>query len=190
MSNTPWYENDALQFLAVTSAFAVLYGLNNYLTPFLHLVPGAHLVHIPSGIKFLMVLIFGITGALSIATVSLVAGMWVYFPGNAGVSLALAAVNALAPLLALKWVSGSFKLDPDLEHLNLKALVKMGLVFSLLNSASNQMVIYWYGLTNDFLTGWGVMVVGDITGFFLSLVLLKSLGRWVKSKAHDPDPWV
>ena len=179
MPSTNWYEHRTFQFMALTLAFATLYTINNAVTPFLHLVPGAHLVHIPSGVKFLMVLIFSFMGALSIATVSLVAGLFVYFPNDHAVSLELALVNAASPLIALKLVTGTFRLDGFLEHLDLNCLIKMGLVFSLVNSALNQLVIFWNGLTNDFLSGFEVMFIGDITGFGLSLLLLKLSARFL-----------
>ncbi|MFM7801848.1 MAG: hypothetical protein ACKO69_06860, partial [Limnohabitans sp.] len=53
--------------------------LNNLLTSPLLLAPGAHLVHLPSGIKLLLVLVFGLVGALSIFTVSLAAGYGFFF---------------------------------------------------------------------------------------------------------------
>ena len=180
MTTNTWYERSAFQFMALTLAFATLYAINNAATPFLYLVPGAHLVHIPSGIKFLMVLIFSFMGALSIATVSLMAGLLFYFPNHHGVSVELALVNALSPLLTLKLVTGTFRLGGFLEHLNLNSLIKMGLVFSLTNSVLNQLVIYWNGLTTDFLSGLEVMFIGDITGFGISLMLLKLSARFVK----------
>ncbi len=180
MTTNTWYENNAVQFTALTLAFATIYAVNNAATPFLHLVPGAHLVHIPSGIKFLMVLIFSFMGALSIATVSLVAGLFFYFPNHLGVSIELALVNALSPLLALKLVTGTFRLGGFLEQLKLNNLIKMGLIFSLTNSALNQLVIYWNGLTTDFISGLEVMFMGDITGFAISLLLLKLSARLVK----------
>jgi hypothetical protein len=180
MPSNTWLENSVNQFIALTLAFATLYAINNAATPFLHLVPGAHLVHIPSGIKFLMVLVFSFMGALSIATVSLVAGLFFYFPNDYAVSLELALVNAASPLLALKLVTGTFRLGGFLEQLHLKKLIKMGLVFAVANSALNQLVIYWNGLTTDFLSGLGVMLVGDITGFAISLMLLKLSARFVE----------
>jgi hypothetical protein len=89
-------------------------------------------------------------------------------------------VNALSPLLALKLVMGTFKIGGFLEHLDLNRLIKMGLAFSLANSALNQLVIYWNGLTTDFLSGLEVMFIGDITGFGIALMLLKISARFVK----------
>jgi hypothetical protein len=57
----------------------------------------------------------------------------------------------------------------------------MGIVFSLTNSALNQLVIYWNGVTHDFLTGFQVMFIGDITGFAIYLSCsLKLSARFLK----------
>lgn len=165
--------NPFLKYLALTLVFGAIYSINNLLTPFLRLVPAAHLVHVPSGIKFLMVLIFWLTGALSIATVSLLAGIFVYFPDSYLVSAELALVNAASPLLTLIFFKGATTLDELIAQLNWSRVLRMGIVFSILNSSMNQLVLYWNGITTDFLTGIEVMLIGDITGFYITISLLK-----------------
>ena len=168
-----------LRLLALTVLYGLFYALNNWLTPFLHLVPAAHLVHIPSGIKFLMVLVFWTTGAASIAVVSLLAGLLVYFPDNWLLCFELALVNALSPLLTIQLFLGPLALDALIQQLSWSKLLKMGLVFSILNSAMNQLVVYWHGVTTDILSGLEVMFIGDITGFYITLSLLKLLSPLV-----------
>ena len=56
-------------FTFLVIGYGFLYFLNNALTDSLYVVPGAHLVHLPSGIKILMVLVAGLTGSLAIAVV-------------------------------------------------------------------------------------------------------------------------
>lgn len=169
-----------LKFLTLTLAFGALYTINNLLTPFLRLLPAAHLVHIPSGIKFLMVLIFWLTGVLSIATVSLLAGLFVYFPDNYWVSIELAVVNAVAPLLSLMFFKGSMPLDELISQLNWSKLLRMGVVFSILNSSMNQMVLFWNGITSDVLSGIEVMLIGDVTGFYITMTLMKLFNQYFK----------
>lgn len=168
------------RFFTLTVFYGFAYTINNLLTPFLHLVPAAHLVHIPSGIKFLMVLIFWFTGALSIAVVSLLAGLFVYFPENDALCLELALVNALSPVLTLKLFLGTLELDELIKQLTWTKLLKMGLVFSVLNSAMNQLVVYWHGITADILSGLEVMFIGDITGFYITLSAMKLITPFFK----------
>ena len=59
-------------FVFISAIYSVIYFFNNWATSFLYLLPGAHLVHIPTGFKLLFVLIAGITGALAIGFVSFI----------------------------------------------------------------------------------------------------------------------
>jgi hypothetical protein len=174
------FNDPVLKFLALTLAFGIIYSINNLLTPFLRLVPAAHLIHIPSGIKFLMVLIFWLTGALSIATVSMLAGIFVYFPDNYSVCAELALVNAISPLLTLFFFKGAAPLDELIAKLNWSRVLRMGIVFSILNSSMNQLILYWNGITFDFLTGLEVMMIGDITGFYITISILKFFYLFLK----------
>ena len=85
-----------------TLAYGLIYSLNNALTGFLYLMPGAHLVHIPSGVKLLLVLVGGPAAALGIALVSAASSWFFMFPGEVALTLALATVNGTAPLWARK----------------------------------------------------------------------------------------
>ena len=95
-----FWHNRAVTYLVLTLLFGGFYALNNAITAPLLLAPGAHLVHLPSGIKFLLVLVFGLVGALSIFTVSLCAALAFYFTGDPLLSFELAVANGLAPLKA------------------------------------------------------------------------------------------
>lgn len=179
-----WFERKWALFLLLTCSFALVYAVNNALTDSLRLVPGAHLVHLPSGIKLVMVLIFEWIGAASIAVVSVLAGYFFYFPEQAGVSAALALINALAPWLTLKLVAGG-DMDGWIARLTPQRFIATGLVFAGLNSAMNQLVIYWDGLTENIINGMGVMFVGDITGVYITLALLKVLSHLLRSRRRS-----
>ena len=172
-----WTDNLTLRFLGITCLFGITYAINNALTPWLNLVPGAHLVHVPSGIKLILVLIFELTGAVSIATVSLIAGLFFYFPGQPFVGAELAFVNALAPLLTVALLTSKDGIDGWLESLRRDKILLMGLTYSALNSSLNQLVIYWNHLTDDIISGLEVMFIGDLTGVFINMLILKLIGR-------------
>lgn len=57
--------SQSLLLIGLVVGYTLIYLANNHLTSTLYLVPGAHLIHIPSGIKILMVLITGWVGALA-----------------------------------------------------------------------------------------------------------------------------
>ena len=168
-----FWHNRAFTFLALSLSFGAVYALNNLLTAPLLLAPGAHLVHLPSGFKFLLVLVFGSLGALSVFTVSFCAAMGFYFSGNLALSFELAAVNAIGPLLTRKFFLEHWSLHGNLTNLNWKTLSAMGLMFSVLNSSLNQLVLYWNQVISNMVDGLQIMLIGDITGVFLVLGFIR-----------------
>ncbi len=168
-------------------AFALTYGLaysiNNALTGFMYLLPGAHLVHIPSGFKLLFVLIGGPLAAVGIALVCLAGGLFFMFPGLLGLSLTLAAVNGLAPLLAIKLLMGRTSAPSDLSQLTVVKFLQLGGLFAFVNTSLNQMVLYWNGMTENFAGGMAVMFLGDLSGCYIVMLLVKGVGRVLQLKS-------
>lgn len=166
-----------MTFVFVAFAYLLIHAVNNVLTEFLYLLPGAHLVHIPSGFKLLFVLIAGWVGALGIAAAALAASVFYQFQGDLALGLQLAVVNGLAPLMARIWVVDNFRMNDDLSRVTLKQLTATGLIFALINSALNQTVLYWNAVNLNFQEGTLIMVVGDLTGAYIVFLMLKLLSK-------------
>ena len=164
-------------FCFVFVVYLLIHFTNNYLTEFLHLLPGAHLVHIPSGFKLLFVLIAGWIGALGIGVAALIAALMYSFPSNYILGLELALVNGVAPLLARRLLVQHFSMNKNLIGVTSKQLLFLGLVFSFLSSGLNQAVLFWNGVNQNFLDGILVMFIGDITGAYIVFLLLKLLSK-------------
>ena len=171
------FQNKLFTFVFVLIVYLLIHFINNYLTEFLYLLPGAHLVHIPSGFKLLFVLIAGWIGALGIGVAALIAALLYSFPSNYILGLELAVVNVVAPLLAIKLLVQRFSMNENLIGVSSKQLLVLGLVFSFLNSGLNQVVLYWNGVNQNFLDGILVMFIGDITGAYIVFLLLKVLSK-------------
>jgi hypothetical protein len=174
-------------FFFVTFAYGIIHCANNALTEFLHLVPGAHLFHIPSGFKFLFVLIAGWVGAAGIAVASLASAFLYTFPDQWMLAVELAFINGLAPFLAVKLFVQNFGLEEDLSNINQQQVLWMGLLFVFLNSGLNQLILFWNNFSDNFLDDILVMLIGDITGTFVVLTAL----IWITKKlklGRDKDP--
>ena len=113
-----------LSKLGLLTAMALGYGsfffLNNYLTKGLYLAPAAHIVHLPSGVKMLMVLVSGVLGALAIAITAFTHGVLNIANGDYVLALYLAIASATAPLIAVMLLNNIFELKDDLSSLNFK----------------------------------------------------------------------
>ena len=163
--------------VALTFGYGIFYFANNLCTDFLYLTPGAHLVHLPSGIKILMTLIAGPIGALAIFIVSNIWGVMYPFPGQFGLVSVLSIGSAGVPWLVCKICSDKFELDGQLSNLTLSALVAISLSYATLNSLVTQCILYLAGNSQDLWGGVGVMFLGDVTG----ILLVVSAARWIAS---------
>ncbi len=171
------FQNKLSTFLFVVAAYLLIHFLNFSLTEFIYLVPGVHLVHIPSGFKLLFVLLAGWTGALGVAVATLIACIVYRFPLEYLLGLQLAVMSGLAPFISRRIVINIYAMNEDLISISVKQLVILGLLFALLNSGLHQAVLYWNGVSQNFLDGFLVSFIGDITGAYIVFLLLKLLSK-------------
>ena len=166
-----------LSKLGLLTAMALGYGsfyfLNNYLTKGLYLAPAAHIAHLPSGVKMLMVLVSGVLGALVIAIVGFSYGVLHSVNGNYILALYIALASATAPLIAVMLLNRFFELADNLSNLNFEKLLFLSITFAILNSTIHQLIIFTYIENIDLLNGFLIMFTGDVTGIFIVLYLFR-----------------
>ena len=160
-------------FTYLVICYGTLFFLNNALTEALYVVPGAHIVHLPSGLKIFMVLVTGLTGSLAIALVGFLWSSLYMFKENYLLSLVLAVVSGLIPWLSIHILNKKIQLNPDLSDLTWKKLLALVLIFALLNSTCLQLIVYAFGESTELFNGIWVMLVGDITGIFIVIYTLR-----------------
>jgi len=100
--------------------YGTFYFLNNALTEALYVVPGAHIVHLPSGLKIFMVMIAGMTGALAIAVVGFLWSVLFMFKENYLLTMILSLISGMVPWLTVFILSKKFQLNRDLSNLDWK----------------------------------------------------------------------
>ena len=74
-------------FLLVTAGYSVFNVANHYATESLYLETGAHLIHVPSGVRMVIVLVASILGAAAISLASFPYAYWILFDGNLPLSV-------------------------------------------------------------------------------------------------------
>ena len=160
-------------FTFLVIGYGLLYFLNNVLTNSLYVVPGAHLVHLPSGLKILLVLVTGLTGSFAIAVVGFLWSSFYMFKENYLLSFVLAVSSGLIPWISLWIFQKKFELHTDLSNLTWKKLLLLVLIFAVLNSTCLQFLVYAFGQSTDLLNGIWVMLVGDLTGIFIVIYFFR-----------------
>ena len=166
-------------FFLIGLAYAGIYFLNNALTGFLYLAPAAHLVHIPSGFKLLFVLMGRWAAAAAIACVSFANAYFLMFEGKMILGLALACASGLAPLFTWLFFKHRLQIQENLGNIQYKDILAMGLFFAVLNSALHQLIVFWSGEQSDFAKGFFIMGIGDLTGLYIVLLIIKFTYRFI-----------
>jgi hypothetical protein len=166
-------KKETLILLGLVVSYGTFYFLNNALTEALYVVPGAHLVHLPSGLKVFIVMITGLTGAMAIALVGFLWSVLYMFKENYLLTIPLSIVSGLVPWLTLALLRKKIQLSRDLSNLDWKKLLVIVFTFALLNSVCLQLIVYSFGESTSLMNGIWVMLVGDITGIFIVIYSLR-----------------
>ncbi len=144
---------------------------------------GVDWVYLPSGLRLVAVLAFGLWGAAGIGLASFVLSL-IANPGDPWlVSAGTALISGFSPLLAYRIGRWWLQIPQDLNGLTAWQLVQLAALFALASSSLHQT---WYQLTShtsNAITSAGVMMVGDFLG---SLVLLFLLSWGLRSLSRMP----
>lgn len=142
---------------------------------------GVDWVYLPSGLRLVAVLAFGLWGCLGIGLATLLLSI----SGNPGdpwlVSLGTALISGFSPWLAYQVGRWWLQIPQDLNGLTAWQLIQLAALFAITSGSLHQT---WYQLTGhtaNAITSAGVMMVGDFLGSLVVLFLLswglRSLNR-------------
>ena len=93
--------------------------------------------------------------------------------------LALACASGLAPLFTWFFFKHRLQIEENLGNIQYKDILAMGLFFAVLNSALHQLIIFWSGEQSDFAKGFLIMGIGDLTGLYIVLLIVKFTSRFI-----------
>ena len=161
--------------IGLIAGYTLIYFANNHLTGALYLVPGAHLIHIPSGIKILMVLITGWVGVHAIFCAALLWGLLVAFPEQYALVLLLSLSGAVIPYLVCQYFTQRYSLNDDLSNLTAKVVFFIAIAYSIANSITIQSILYLHAPETNWVNGMVVMFLGDVSG----ILIVISIARWL-----------
>ena len=156
-------------------AFFLLCEVNDLLFQHLAYSPGVSWIFLPSGLRLLLVLMFGGAGAIGVALGSFADGLG----REAGleVTVAAAMISGLAPWLARWFCLKSLKIQSDLNALSARQLVQMAAIFSVFSAVLHQALYVGVGMSPTFAQGAAIMAIGDLLGTLLVIYTFK-LAMW------------
>ena len=153
--------------------YIALFFLNDWLTEAVKYDLGVSWIYLPAGLRLFLILIFGLAGAIGIATASFAISYFGVFPPDLVTCIGVGLISGFAPLLAKGLVVSNVPINNDLSNLSIQKIILCVVVYALMSAGLHQ---YWFelrdlesGSINHFL----VMFVGDIAGSILLIAIIK-----------------
>ena len=168
--------------------------INGWVFQRLEVSAGINLIYWPHGVRVLMVLLFGLPGALGLTLAGFLVSPSVY-PGQLWLAALAPLISGLAPYAARRVILVERTRElPHLERLNPKTLISLVTVSALFNSGGHTLLRIASGFGENHPAEFCAMLAGDLMGaltllYGLRLILLvwdKLFGSGVRAK---PDSW-
>jgi hypothetical protein len=178
-----WLKPDwVLPVGGIALAWVALFKLNAYWFSFLAVSPYVGWIFLPAALRVLAVLLFKTRGVLGLFLGALItnASLWGSEWWDA---LALSAVSALAPALAIGLGSRWMKLKPALNGLNGWHLLALSALAALSNSVLHGLLFYAIEHDTPWQSAMLSMTVGDFVGTLMVLYSAYFVMRWWRLKA-------
>lgn len=149
--------------------YFLAFKLNALLFESLKFSHGVNWIFLPSGLRFLFVLVLLSTGSIGIALASLALNYTNGFSDHHVLNIVTALISGFAPLLARQICVDFLKVGNTLQHLTTKSLLQISVVFALISSLLHQVWFFWNDVTENFITSSFAMAIGDWLGTTLVL---------------------
>lgn len=161
--------------------YALSFGINSYFLAYFSHSLGVSWVFLPAGLRLLLTLLFATSGAIGIATASLLISTIFYFDDLIlGISAGI--TSGLAPLIARHLAFKDMGLTANLATLDGSKLLNCVLIYSLISPLLHQAVFTILNPDNLFLDNLGAMIVGDLLGTIIVIYAAKFIIFKIKNK--------
>lgn len=162
--------------------YTSLFFLNNWAFSALEFTAGVNWLYLPAGLRLLLVLMFGLSGASGIAFGSASISMLVYFQDDPFTGLVAGLISGFAPYGVQALMQRFANLQRNLADITAISLLQLALFYSFATSFGHQV---WYtlrGVTTDFWASVWPMFVGDLLGTLLILYSAHAVIKLVRYK--------
>ena len=153
--------------------YSALFFFNDWITEALKYDLGVSWIYLPAGLRLLLILIFGLAGAIGIAIASFTISYFGVFPPDLVTCIGIGLISGFAPLLAKWLVVSSIPINNDLSNLSLQKIIICVVAYAFISAGLHQ---YWFelrDLESSSLDHFLVMFIGDIAGSILLIALIK-----------------
>lgn len=153
--------------------YSALFFLNDLLTEGLKYDLGVSWVYLPAGLRLLLILIFGLSGAIGIAVASFAISYFGVFPPDLVTCMGIGLISGFAPFLAMRLVVSNTHISNDLSNLSMQKIALCIAVYALMSAGLHQLWFELRGLESGSLNHFLVMFIGDVLGSVVLIALVK-----------------
>lgn len=164
----------ATETAILTFVSAVIYGLGfevqAWLFQFSEHMPGVNWFYLPGGLRVLLVMVLGLSGAVGIMLASAVINLMHMHDLNGALLVLTAVASGLGPWCALAFMRWRQLISVNLSGLTSSALLQYALIYAALNAFFHQAV--WWLFQRDgamFMVDLWPMFIGDLLGAMVFL---------------------
>jgi hypothetical protein len=153
--------------------YSTLFFLNDLVTEAVKYDLGVSWIYLPAGLRLLLILIFGLAGAIGIAVASFAISYFGVFPTDLVTCIGIGLISGFAPLLAKLLIVSSIPINNDLSNLSLQKIIICVIAYAFISAGLHQ---YWFelrDLESSSLDHFLVMFIGDIAGSILLIAVIK-----------------
>jgi hypothetical protein len=167
--------------------YAAMFFFNGWLFSSFEFTAGVNWIYLPAGMRLLLVLMFGLSGAIGISVGSALISVTVYFAHDPLTGLVAGFISGFAPYAIQKVMQRFAGLESSLYNINSVGLLQLTLMYAVATSFGHQA---WYtlrGVTQDFWISTWPMFVGDLIGSLMVLYTAHAvvkLLRWRNAQAY------
>lgn len=164
--------------------YAIFFGINSFLMESLTFSLGVNWIFLPAGLRLLLTLLFGMSGAIGISLTSILIALNFYFQHDLISGIGAGLLGGLAPYLAKLLVFKNMRLTSNLENLNGHKLLNCIFIYSLMSPMLHQTWFVVRGINDNFVEHVGVMFIGDLLGTLIIIYLAKLVIYTLKRRAQ------
>lgn len=176
-----------LQVLGTMGAWIGLFELNIWFFGYFEWTQVISWIFLPAAVRLLCVMLFNWRGALGLWLGTLVTNVPV-FGNDLFLSLMVATISAMGPLIAIYFTMRYLKISMDLRELTTGKLTVFAFVAALCNVIPHNIFFWIAGVAPSPFTGLIPMFVGDIAGTVLVFYMLRgvlfAIERFARFSTH------
>jgi hypothetical protein len=165
--------------------YTVCFLINIHIMAPLEFSVGVNWIFLPAGLRLLLTLLLGFSGALGISVASTLLGIYLYFPEDPLTAIGAGIISGLAPYAAKFLCFKDLNITSNLSNLDGSKLLNCVFIYSLTSPSLHQT---WYALRglnhHNFVESLGVMVIGDLIGTTIVIYLAKGIIFLVKKNQN------